>query len=549
MPDPRDWLFWNKVHSLSVLIAMDNQKLRRALTFIIPAVLIALVLILVAVSQAMHRGGTAVTVKIISPVTGAVIPLHQENEIVSQVQTSGGWSRLELRVNGNLVRYDEADSRSLNNQEIRQPWIPTEAGPSLLRVTAWDRSGRNASNAEVTILVSDGPLQTPTVTPTPSETPTVTPIVTTTASACLPNASLVREVNYPDGSQLRARQSFTKSWALQNNSNCTWRNARLVFLSGYLLAGRSPQPVADLGPNGSVEINLNLVAPAVPGTFPGVWRLQTADGRLFGPELSYSIVIPGPTATTVPTATRYPTATPWPTNTFTPVPTITFTPTPTATSTPVTPTEPKIDPTAMPVTPSPTPLTPTPVPATNTPTYTPTAAPEPPPLPLPSAPVINPTKAGDTSVSGLGEAGARVELKVADVSAGSVTVGATGDWTVNLTAPLAAGDLITVSQSNSSGNSPIASTLAADADQPDAPTIQPITAGKSVFIKGSGRPEAIVKLSFSDPTLDEITETVSGTGEWLTSVPSIAAGVEVSVYQTVTGVVSPITTTVVSSAP
>lgn len=280
---------------------------------------------------------------IVIPSSGAFLPVHQETQIISQVIAKRGWSRLELYVNGELVRVDSATVDTMYSAIIKQPWIPTAEGPVLISVIAVNDRERRIASAEAAVLV--GP-PSPTAlppTPTPGFTASPTPLLSPTP--CTPQAALLQDVSIPPGTVLEPGQAFTKTWRVQNTGSCAWSGYQLVFIGGNLLGGKSPTRVSDLPPGAAINISVELSAPRYQGDYSGVWRLQTNEGALFGPELSFSIHIPQPT----PTRTLTPTASAtWtPTFTLTQTPTPTGTPTPTPSPTPsgtITPTPPSSEP-------------------------------------------------------------------------------------------------------------------------------------------------------------------------------------------------------------
>ena len=276
---------------------------------------------------------------IVIPSSGTFLPVHQETQIISQVVAKRGWSRLELYVNGELVRVDSATADTMYTAIIKQPWIPTAEGPVLISVIAVNARERRIASAEAAVLVaSPSPTAQPS-TPTPGFTPTSTPLLSPTP--CSPQAALLQDVSIPPGTELKPGQAFTKTWRVQNTGSCAWSSFQLVFIRGNLLGGKSPTRVSNLAPGEAVNISVELSAPRYQGDYSGVWRLQTDKGVLFGPELSFSIRIPQPTPTRTltpsPSATWTPTFTPSQTVTPTPTPTPSPSPTPSGTITPTPP--------------------------------------------------------------------------------------------------------------------------------------------------------------------------------------------------------------------
>jgi hypothetical protein len=158
------------------------------------------------------------------------------------------------------------------------------------------------------------------------------------------NAAFLSDVTYPDGTTVKAGESFTKTWSIKNTGTCSWNNEyKLTFIGGDLMGSDTFKIRRTVGPNISTEISTNFTAPNDPGTYTGYWRMADDSGVLFGESFSVSIKIAGETltptdevddtstpkpATSTPkpaTATTAPTATattaPPPTDTLTPIPT------------------------------------------------------------------------------------------------------------------------------------------------------------------------------------------------------------------------------------
>ena len=153
-------------------------------------------------------------------------------------------------------------------------------------------------NAKLTQSVA----QTPTSTSMPSPTHTIASGGTATVSFVTATPTLTRsletpspgcnmaapgipiDVTIPDGTQMTPGQPFTKTWRLQNIGNCTWTTAYSVSLfSGESMSAPSsvilPHAVT---PGNTVDISVDLVAPASAGTFQGNWKLRNASGVWFG---------------------------------------------------------------------------------------------------------------------------------------------------------------------------------------------------------------------------------------------------------------------------
>lgn len=151
---------------------------------------------------------------------------------------------------------------------------------------------------------------TPTTTPTimittgPAGTSTSEPLVTPCNLA-----GFVSDVTVPDGTEYTAGASFTKTWRLRNDGTCTWDSTyTLIFASGDKMNGVSSKQLTTgtVAPGATIDISVDLTAPATAGTYTGYWMLKAGDGGSFGVDRAGSafyvqIVVPGAGATASPT--------------------------------------------------------------------------------------------------------------------------------------------------------------------------------------------------------------------------------------------------------
>jgi hypothetical protein len=97
-------------------------------------------------------------------------------------------------------------------------------------------------------------------------------------------AQFIADVTIPDRTVLAPGASFTKTWRLKNTGTCTWSTSyAMVFASGERMGGPNlvsmPSAVA---PGSSVDVSVNLIAPAAAGSYRGYWAFQNASGVRFG---------------------------------------------------------------------------------------------------------------------------------------------------------------------------------------------------------------------------------------------------------------------------
>jgi hypothetical protein len=128
-----------------------------------------------------------------SPLDGSTFPLG-EIAIISHTQDLTGIARVELSVNGQVIRTDENPASSLTLFVISQPWTPSQPGDYLIQVRGQTTGGEWSNYAEVNITVT-GVTATPeaTFTASPTFTATNTPTETSTSTpAGFPKLTLTK---------------------------------------------------------------------------------------------------------------------------------------------------------------------------------------------------------------------------------------------------------------------------------------------------------------------------------------------------------------------
>lgn len=132
------------------------------------------------------------------------------------------------------------------------------------------------------------PAPPPTLTPLPPLTPTATPIIppppTVAPQAGCDRAAFITDVNVPDGAIMSPGATFSKTWQLKNSGNCTWtRDYKITYYSGELMGAQSSVNMPYyVYPGNTVDLTVNMVAPASPGSYRGFWILNNTSGTMFG---------------------------------------------------------------------------------------------------------------------------------------------------------------------------------------------------------------------------------------------------------------------------
>lgn len=94
----------------------------------------------------------------------------------------------------------------------------------------------------------------------------------------------VADVTVPDGTKFEPGAAFKKTWRLKNIGTCTWTTSySLVFDSGAQMgAPASVKFPSEVKPGQTIDINVDMTAPATAGRYIGYWKFKNASGVLFG---------------------------------------------------------------------------------------------------------------------------------------------------------------------------------------------------------------------------------------------------------------------------
>lgn len=164
------------------------------------------------------------------------------------------------------------------------------------------------------------PLPSPTATPLPTATPAQSATPTASATAALitgtPGAGTVNQARWvsqsvEDGTIFAPGESFSMTWTIRNAGTSTWTTGYMLrFFSGNAFGAPNENLIGqDVLPGGTIDITLQMTAPATPGDYRSDWVMATDSRGNFneGVFLKISVVTPA-TATT--TSTPAPTPTP-----------------------------------------------------------------------------------------------------------------------------------------------------------------------------------------------------------------------------------------------
>jgi hypothetical protein len=232
------------------------------------------------------RSGEAPSIQLVSPESGVQVALGERVLVQSVAEDDEGVVKTELWVDGRLyeVNRSEETPRQLVLDAI-QIWEASRLGRHTLLVKAHDVQGRVSPEVSVEVVVVPPA-------PTPTAAPTVAPTAVSDPS-CIPSARFVEDVTVPDDTLYNSGVRFVKTWRMRNDGECKWEpGTTWVWISGDLLGAQSPVEVELADPGRIVDVSVEMVAPAFPGTHNSYWRLQRPNGDFFGDQAYVRIIVP-----------------------------------------------------------------------------------------------------------------------------------------------------------------------------------------------------------------------------------------------------------------
>jgi uncharacterized protein YkwD len=120
-----------------------------------------------------------------------------------------------------------------------------------------------------------------TVTPSTPEgvaTGTVTLAVTSPPN-CKVQAVLLEDVTIPDNTRVTSGETFTKTWRFKNTGTCHWKDYTINFLTGDRMDAPESAPIPDTLAGSTVDVSLELTAPAADGSYSGYFTLKDSEGK------------------------------------------------------------------------------------------------------------------------------------------------------------------------------------------------------------------------------------------------------------------------------
>lgn len=110
------------------------------------------------------------------------------------------------------------------------------------------------------------------------------PVQSAQAAGCY-WAQFIADVTVPDGTNFAPSATFQKVWRIKNIGSCVWNanDVSLIFESGERMgAPTSSTLTTTVSPGQTVDITVNMTAPASAGHYFGYYKFNSASGGMFG---------------------------------------------------------------------------------------------------------------------------------------------------------------------------------------------------------------------------------------------------------------------------
>jgi hypothetical protein len=113
----------------------------------------------------------------------------------------------------------------------------------------------------------------------PTQAPATAESFVTNPPGCTDSASFVEDVTVPDNTNFKHGDVIHKVWRVKNSGTCSWNSQyTLVFASGDQMDAPDSTPLSATQPGATLDIAIDMVAPAEDGTYRGDFEIHNPSG-------------------------------------------------------------------------------------------------------------------------------------------------------------------------------------------------------------------------------------------------------------------------------
>ena len=151
--------------------------------------------------------------------------------------------------------------------------------PLVFAGCIYPRPSRSAPGADQTPMFIP-PVLNP-VTPTPETA--ARPAGNSQVQDCINNLKFLTDITIPDGTVAKVGEAMEKKWDVENGGTCNWVSGySLRLIAGGSLGANPEQALIPALAGSKATIQINLLAPTVPGDYRSAWQAHSPDGQPFG---------------------------------------------------------------------------------------------------------------------------------------------------------------------------------------------------------------------------------------------------------------------------
>lgn len=182
-----------------------------------------------------------------------------------------------IRETFNGIESQATQSSAFSTESIIQATqFASDIQVSLAKTSAAELTLTTAAFTATPLSFNEKTILTPVMTST--STSNLTPVVASTLKCNL--AEFITDLNIPDGTVMTPGKAFVKKWRVRNSGACVWSGFMLVFDSGDIMGGPPFVTFSTVNPGQEIDLEVNLIAPALQGTYRGYWRIETSANEM-----------------------------------------------------------------------------------------------------------------------------------------------------------------------------------------------------------------------------------------------------------------------------
>lgn len=109
---------------------------------------------------------------------------------------------------------------------------------------------------------------------------------------CVNDAVFLTDLTVPDNTEVVPGAPIDKRWQIQNTGTCNWNSQyRLAFFEGNQMGAAGEHAIFPAKVGAEANLQINMIAPDVPGDYTGRWQLRDPADQPFGPVLFIKITV------------------------------------------------------------------------------------------------------------------------------------------------------------------------------------------------------------------------------------------------------------------